>query len=140
MPSMKDGYKRKPLTPVRSPLKVGAVKTFMDLKVFPEEVSYKIIKGIMLDELKEKYLSGFHPLTTDEKLDLSLDEIINPIHYHEEKIENGFEFAFTMGPSDRTLRPSCCRPHPGRLNLIKLQGRYGENKFTKPIYPRYMLL
>jgi hypothetical protein len=58
----------------------------------------KIFKILQGEEIRERFLSAFPPLRSDEKLDLSLDEIINPLEIMEEK-------SHQMG----------C--HPGRLTL-----------------------
>ena len=61
-------------------------------------INQKILKILQDEEIRERFLSAFPPLRSDEKLDLSLDDIINPIEIFEEK-------SHKMG----------C--HPGRLTL-----------------------
>ena len=67
-------------------------------KHWDSNISRKIFMILQGEEIRERFLSAFPPLRTDEKLDLSLDEIINPIEILEEK-------SHTRG----------C--HPGRLTL-----------------------
>ena len=62
------------------------------------ELSRKIFMIIVGEELRERYLSGFPRLKSCDKLDLSLDDIINPIEIGEKKAQKG-------------------RCHPGRLTL-----------------------
>ncbi len=61
-------------------------------------INLKILLILQGEEIRERFLSAFPPLRSDEKLDLSLDDIINPIEIFEEK-------SHEMG----------C--HPGRLTL-----------------------
>ena len=61
-------------------------------------INQKILTILRDEEIRERFLSAFPPLRSDEKLDLSLDDIINPIEVFEEK-------SHKMG----------C--HPGRLTL-----------------------
>ena len=86
-------------------LKKGAWREFkivLLLKGFAEHWDPNIIRKIFMilqtEEIRERFLSPFPPLRSDEKLDLSLDEIINPIEVLEER-------SHTRG----------C--HPGRLTL-----------------------
>ena len=65
---------------------------------WPPNVDQKILQILQGEEIRERFLSAFPPLRADEKLDLSLDEIINPLEIMEEK-------SHQMG----------C--HPGRLTL-----------------------
>ena len=58
----------------------------------------KILQILQGEEIRERFLSAFPPLRADEKLDLSLDDIINPIEILEKK----------------SHRKGC---HPGRLTL-----------------------
>ena len=62
-------------------------------------LSQKIFMILQREELRERYLSGFPPLLTSEKLDLSLDDIIDPMETFEERI-------WAQG-----------HYHPGRLTL-----------------------
>jgi len=61
-------------------------------------INQKILKILHDEEIRERFLSAFPPLRVDEKLDLSLDDIINPLEIFEEK----------------SHRMGC---HPGRLTL-----------------------
>ena len=61
-------------------------------------INQKILKILHDEEIRERFLSAFPPLRVDEKLDLSLDDIINPLEIFEAK----------------SHRMGC---HPGRLTL-----------------------
>ena len=61
-------------------------------------ISQRILNILQGEEIRERFLSAFPPLKSREKLDLSLDDIINPIEVFEEK----------------SHRMGC---HPGRLTL-----------------------
>ena len=61
-------------------------------------INQKIFMILQGEEIGERFLSAFPPLRSDEKLDLSLDDIINPIEILEKK----------------SHRKGC---HPGRLTL-----------------------
>ena len=67
-------------------------------KHWDSNISRKIFMILHTGEIRERFLSAFPPLRVDEKLDLSLDNIINPLEIFEEK-------SHKMG----------C--HPGRLTL-----------------------
>ena len=67
-------------------------------KYWDSNISRKIFMILQGEEIRERFLSAFPPLRSDEKLDLSLDDIINPIEVFEEK----------------SHRMGC---HPGRLTL-----------------------
>ena len=58
-----------------------------DLKHWDSNISRKIFDILHTEEIRERFLSGFSNVRvfTSEKLDLSLDEIINPIRFLEEK-------------------------------------------------------
>ena len=81
----------------------GSWRTFQ-LVLLREETAWdtniiqKILNILQGDEIRDRFLSAFPPLRSDEKLDLSLDDIINPIEIFEEK----------------SHRMGC---HPGRLTL-----------------------
>jgi len=49
------------------------------VKYWDSYLSRKIFMILQREELRERYLSGFPPLLTSEKLDLSLDDIIDPL-------------------------------------------------------------
>ncbi len=68
-------------------------------------LSRKIFMILHTEEIRERYLSGLPPLKPSEKLDLPLDDIINPIRALEEKYTVGFRWA----------KMANC--HPGRLTL-----------------------
>ena len=68
------------------------------VKQWDYNISRKIFMILQGEEIRERFLSGFPPLSRFEKLDLSLDDIINPIEILEEK-----------------SRKRLC--HPGRLTL-----------------------
>ena len=77
-------------------------KIFLLLKGYAREwdknISQKIFMILHGEEIRERFLSAFPPLNRFEKLDLSLDDIINPIEILEEK----------------SHKKGC---HPGRLTL-----------------------
>ena len=84
-------------------LKKGAwcqFKTALLLKKWslPVDLSRKIFMILQTEELRERYLSGFPCQLSSEKLDLSLDDIIDPIGIGEKKSQER----------------NC---HPGRLSL-----------------------
>ena len=68
----------------------------------PLDVSRKIQLDMIGGELREKYLKGLPKLWASTKLDMSLEEIINPIEAKEKQL--------TKMKKDY---------HPGRLLLIK---------------------
>jgi hypothetical protein len=68
-------------------------------KHWDSHLSKKIFMILYTGEIRERFLSAFPPLRSREKLDLSLDDIINPIEVFEEK----------------SHRMGC---HPGRLTLM----------------------
>ena len=72
--------------------------TFREVWELTEELYQKIYHILLHDELSARYMSGFPTLYSSEKLDLSLDDIINPIEVGEKKAYRG----------------GC---HPGRLTL-----------------------
>ena len=69
------------------------------VKHWDSYLSQKIFMILQREELRERYISGFPPLLTSEKLDLSLDDIIDPMETFEERI-------WAQG-----------HYHPGRLTL-----------------------
>ena len=86
-------------------LKKGAwreFKIFLLLKgyatVWDSNISQKIFMILQGGEIRKRFLSAFPPLKSREKLDLSLDDIINPIEVFE----------------DKSHKMGC---HPGRLTL-----------------------
>ena len=54
------------------------------VKHWDSYLSQKIFMILQRGELRERYLSGFPPLLTSEKLDLPLDDIIDPMETLEE--------------------------------------------------------
>ncbi len=54
------------------------------VKHWDSHLSRKILMILQREELRERYLSGFPPLLTSEKLDLALDDIIDPMETLEE--------------------------------------------------------
>ena len=66
--------------------------------LWDQNISRKIFMILQGEEIRERVLSAFPPLRSDEKLDLSLDDIINPIEILEKN----------------SHRMGC---HPGRLTL-----------------------
>ena len=85
----------------------------------PSDLSHKIQLSIIVEELKEKYLSGFPPLRKDEKLNLSLDDIINPIEIGEKKAQEG-----GCNPGRLTLNPDAYH-HAYTMTM------YGENSMVE---------
>ena len=82
------------------------------VKYWDSYLSRKIFMILQREELRERYLSGFPPLLTSEKLDLALDDIIDPL----ETLED-------LGrpvPGDRLgdwRQIRMANYHPGRLTL-----------------------
>ena len=83
----------------------------------PPILAEKIQKTFVHTELRERYLSGFPTLRSDEKLDLSLDDIIDPGEVWERRCENG----------------GC---HPGRLALDG--SAYIQRDWPRQKYPRHL--
>ena len=77
-------------------------KIFLLLKGYADlwdpNISRKIFMILHTEEIRNRFPSAFPPLSSSEKLDLSLDDIIDPIEILEEK----------------SHREGC---HPGRLTL-----------------------
>jgi len=80
-------------------------------KNWDTNISRKIFMILHGWEIKERFLSVFPPLRQDEKLDLSLDDIINPIEVLEKK----------------SHKRGC---HPGRLTLDpeRYNRAWGDNR------------
>ena len=53
--------------------------TFREVWELTEELYQNIYHILLYDELSKRYMSGFPTLYSSEKLDLSLDDIINPL-------------------------------------------------------------
>ena len=68
----------------------------------PLDVSRKIQLDMIGGELREKYLKGLPKLWSSTRLDMSLEEIINPIEAKEKQLTK--------------MNKEC---HPGRLQLLK---------------------
>ena len=83
-------------------------------------ISRKIFMILQGEEIRERFLSAFPPLRSDEKLDLSLDDIINPIEILEKK-------SHRMGchPGRLTLDPE-------RYNRAWLDNRHGNPGYGYP--------
>ena len=81
------------------------------VKLWDSYLSQKIFMILQREELRERYLSGFPPLLTSEKLDLALDDIIDPLETLEElggvvpREKSGWRQAYMENY------------HPGRLTL-----------------------
>ena len=82
------------------------------VKLWDSYLSQKIFMILQREELRERYLSGFPSLLPSEKLDMSLDDIIDPLETLEE-----------LGrpvPGDRLgnwRQMRMANYHPGRLTL-----------------------
>ena len=106
-------------------LKKGAwreFKIFLRLKGFAEywdsNISRNIFMVLQTEEIRGRFLSAFPPLRSYEKLDLSLDDIINPIEVFEKT----------------SHRKGC---HPGRLTLNpdRYSRAWGEGRWTTLLDP-----
>ena len=84
-------------------------------------ISRKIFMFLQTGEIRERFLSAFPSLRSDEKLDLSLDDIINPIEVFENK-------SHRMGchPGRLTLDPE-------RYNRAWLDNRNGDPGYGYPL-------
>ena len=79
------------------------------VKHWDSYLSRKILMILQREEHRERYLSGFPPLLLSEKLDLALDDIIDPLETLEE----------LSGPAPREgwRQAQMEHYHPGRLTL-----------------------
>ena len=82
-------------------------------------ISEKIFMILHTEEIRERFLSAFPPLNRFEKLDLSLDDIINPIEILEKK----------------SHKRGC---HPGRLTLDpeRYNRAWGDNRHFRAVRHR----
>ena len=89
-------------------------------KGWDSNISRKIFMILHGEEIRERFLSAFPPLSRFEKLDLSLDDIINPIEVLEKK----------------SHRKGC---HPGRLTLDpeRYNRAWGANRHGDSEFLRY---
>ena len=80
-------------------------------KHWESHITRKIFMILYNEEIRERFLSAFPPLSKFEKLDLSLDDIINPIEILEKK----------------SHKRGC---HPGRLTLDpdRYNRAWGDNR------------
>ena len=80
-------------------------------KRWDSHLSQKIFMILQREELRERYLSGFPPLLPSEKLDLALDDIIDPL----ETLE---DLGSAVPHEKSGWRQACMENyHPGRLTL-----------------------
>ena len=92
-------------------------------KHWDSNISRKIFMILHTGEIRERFLSAFPPLRADEKLDLSLNDIINPIEILEEK-------------SHRTgCHPGRLRLDPEKYNRAWLDNRNGNPGYGYPLDP-----
>tara|TARA_Y100000817_G_C16857144_1_gene544460 strand:- start:1061 stop:2119 length:1059 start_codon:yes stop_codon:yes gene_type:complete len=82
------------------------------VKLWDSYLSQKIFMILQREELRERYLSGFPPLLTSEKLDLALDDIIDPLETLEDL---GRPVPGDLLGDWRQIRMA--NYHPGRLTL-----------------------
>ena len=89
------------------------------VKHWDSHLSRKIFMILQTGEIRERFLSAFPPLGKFEKLDLSLDDIINPIENLEKK----------------SHKRGC---HPGRLTLDpeRYKRAWGENRHFRAVRAR----
>ena len=87
------------------------------VKHWDSHLSRKIFLILYTGEIRERFLSAFPPLGKFEKLDLSLDDIINPLEILEKK----------------SHRRGC---HPGRLTLDpeRYKRAWGENRHFRAVH------
>ena len=89
------------------------------VKHWDSHLSRKIFMILQGEEIRKRFLSAFPPLSRYEKLDLSLDDIINPIEILEKK----------------SHRKGC---HPGRLTLDpeRYNRAWGDNRHFRAVRAR----
>lgn len=130
-------------------LKKGSWKEFkkwsQDGYNLPYDVRKFIHTYLYLEEIKRNYLSGFPILSTNEKLKLTLNDIINPIRVGEKKAYKGgvHPGRLTLNPDayhdnlmGRKRRIRCCGGHPTRLRRCGI-GKPCEWKHRLLDYPEY---
>ena len=85
-------------------------------KHWDPHLNQKILMILQGEEIRERFLSVFPPLSSSEKLNLSLDDIINPIEFLEKK----------------SHRRGC---HPGRLTLDpeRYKRAFSENRHFRAV-------